>query len=138
MSDINVTPMIDVMLVLLVIFMVTAPFLTMGIKVNLPGARAPSIQGNDMPIIVHIDREGRVFIGDLEIDRYTLTDKLLAITKESVEDVRIFVRGDQSLSYGQIMEVMGLISGAGFRKVVLVTEPPLEQGQSPDASQQKR
>jgi biopolymer transport protein TolR len=129
MSDINVTPMIDVMLVLLVIFMVTAPFLTIGVKVNLPGTKAPSVQGNDMPIIVHIDKDGRVFIGDVEINRNTLTDKLLAITKESVEDVRIFVRGDQSLSYGQIMEIMGLISGAGFRKVVLVTESPREQRQ---------
>jgi biopolymer transport protein TolR len=128
MSDINVTPMIDVMLVLLVIFMVTAPFLTIGVKVNLPSAKAPSVQGNDMPIIVHVNKDGDVFIGDIAIDRNTLQDKLLAITKESAEDVRIFVRGDQSLSYGQIMEIMGLISGAGFKKVVLVTESPRKQG----------
>ncbi|MDR3155569.1 MAG: protein TolR [Holosporaceae bacterium] len=128
-SDINVTPMIDVMLVLLVIFMVTAPFFTTGVKVNLPNAKAPSIQGSDMPIIVHINKDGDVFIGDIKVDRSTLTDKLRAITKESIEDIRIFVRGDQSIPYGQIMKIMELISGAGFRKVVLVTEPPREQRQ---------
>ncbi|MDR1335041.1 MAG: protein TolR [Holosporaceae bacterium] len=137
MSDINVTPMIDVMLVLLIIFMVTAPFFTTGIKVNLPSAKASNIQGNDMPIIVHINKDEDVFIGDVKIDRNTLTEKLLAVTKENVEDVRIFVRGDQSLSYGQIMKIMELINGAGFRKVVLVTESPQEQRQQLNASPQR-
>ncbi|MCR5225142.1 MAG: protein TolR [Alphaproteobacteria bacterium] len=126
MSDMNVTPMIDVMLVLLVIFMVTAPLLTVGVKVNLPTANAPNISGNETPIVVHIDSEGRVFIGEVEVDVATLPAKLKAITKENSADTKIFVRGDKSLSYGKIMDVMGKISSAGFKKVVLVTELPKE------------
>ena len=124
MSDMNVTPMIDVMLVLLVIFMVTAPLLTVGVKVNLPSANAPNIQGNETPIVVHINSEGRVFIGDVEVDVNTLPAKLRAITKENTSDTKIFVRGDKSLPYGAIMGVMGRISSSGFKKVVLVTELP--------------
>lgn len=126
MSDMNLTPMIDVMLVLLVIFMVTAPFLTVGVKVNLPSAHAPNITGNDVPIVVNVDSEGRVFIGDVEVTLETLPDKLLAITaeKKDAKDSKVFVRGDRSLQYGQIMGVMGAISGAGFNRVVLVTELP--------------
>ena len=126
MSDMNVTPMIDVMLVLLVIFMVTAPLLTVGVKVNLPTANAPNISGNETPIVVHIDSEGRVFIGEVEVDVATLPAKLKAITKENSADTKIFVRGDKSLCYGKIMDVMGKISSAGFKKVVLVTELPKE------------
>ncbi len=122
MKDMNVTPMIDVMLVLLVIFMVTAPFLTVGVKVNLPTANAPNISGNDAPIVVHINSEGRIFIGEIEVDISTLPAKLLAITRE--KSSKIFVRGDQSLSYGTIMGVMGRINSSGFKKVVLVTELP--------------
>ncbi len=124
MSEMNVTPMIDVMLVLLVIFMVTAPLLTVGVKVNLPTASAPNIKGNDTPIIVHINSEGRIFIGEAEVSEATLTDKLLAITSEHKNDTKIFVRGDQVLSYGYIMKAMGRISSAGFKKVILVTELP--------------
>ena len=128
MSEMNVTPMIDVMLVLLVIFMVTAPFLTVGVKVNLPSANAPNVTENDTPIVVHINSDGQVFIGDIEVSADTIPDKLLAITqeKENAKDTKIFVRGDRSLSYGKIMEVMGRISSAGFKKVVLVTELPKE------------
>lgn len=124
MSDMNVTPMIDVMLVLLVIFMVTAPFLTVGVKVNLPTANAPNITSNNSPIVVHVNSEKRVFIGEIEVTEGTLTDKLLAITNENIDNAKIFVRGDQSLSYGTIMSIMGKISNAGFKKVILVTELP--------------
>lgn len=127
MSEMNVTPMIDVMLVLLVIFMVTAPMLTVGVKVNLPTASAPNVTGNDTPIIVHVNNEGRIFIGEVEVSESTLTDKLLAITSENKEKIKIFVRGDQILSYGYIMKIMGKISNAGFKKVILVTELPRER-----------
>jgi biopolymer transport protein TolR len=136
MSDMNVTPMIDVMLVLLVVFMVTAPFLTTGIRVSLPNANAQSINGNDVPIVVHIDAEKRVFIGDIEVSADTLADKLKAIIQENGSEAKIFVRGDKTLSYGAIMGVMGSIAGAGFKKVVLVTELPQKQDQN--ASQEKR
>jgi biopolymer transport protein TolR len=124
MSEMNVTPMIDVMLVLLVIFMVTAPFLTVGVKVDLPSANAPNVTNNDVPIVVHVNDEGKVFIGEVEVTLDTLPDKLLAITKENHSETKIFVRGDKSLSYGSIMNVMGKISSSGFKKVVLVTELP--------------
>jgi biopolymer transport protein TolR len=137
MSDMNVTPMIDVMLVLLVIFMVTAPFLTVGVKVNLPTANAPNITSNDTPIVVHVNSAGQVFIGDVEVTRDSLADKLRAITHENMSDVKIFVRGDQSLSYGSIMEIMGYISSSGFKKVVLVTELPKKQEQKSHVSQER-
>jgi biopolymer transport protein TolR len=124
MSDMNVTPMIDVMLVLLVIFMVTAPLLTVGVKVTLPTANAPNISNNEIPIVVNINCDKRVFIGEIEVDLNTLPSKLKAITKEDPASAKIFVRGDQSLSYGNIMEIMGRISSSGLRKVVLVTELP--------------
>ncbi|MBR1735160.1 MAG: protein TolR [Alphaproteobacteria bacterium] len=128
-SDMNVTPMIDVMLVLLVIFMVTAPFLTVGVKVNLPSANAPNVTENETPIVVHINSEGRIFIGDIEVSNETVSDKLIAITqeKENPKETKIFVRGDRSLAYGIIMEVMSKISNAGFKKVVLVTELPKKE-----------
>lgn len=124
MSEMNMTPMIDVMLVLLVIFMVTAPLLTVGVKVNLPTANAPNIGNNDTPIVVNINHQGQIFIGDIEVDVATLPAKLRAITNENLADVKIFVKGDKSISYGSIMNVMGSISSAGFKKVVLVTELP--------------
>jgi biopolymer transport protein TolR len=128
MSDMNVTPMVDVMLVLLVIFMITAPLLTVGVKVDLPSVNAPNISGNEIPIIVHINKGGIVFIGEVEVDAETLPDKLRAITHESVENTKIFVKGDKTIPYGTIMEIMGRISSSGFKKVVLVTELPQKQG----------
>jgi biopolymer transport protein TolR len=127
MSDMNVTPMIDVMLVLLVIFMVTAPLLTVGVKVDLPRANAPNISGNETPIVVHVNREGAIFIGEIQVDAATLPDKLKAIVHENISEAKIFVKGDKSISYGAIMEVMGRISDSGFKKVVLVTELPKKQ-----------
>ncbi|MDR1334487.1 MAG: protein TolR [Holosporaceae bacterium] len=124
MSDMNVTPMIDVMLVLLVIFMITAPLLTVGVKVDLPSANAPSINDNETPIVVYVNKEGRIFIGEVEVDAETLPDKLKAITRENTTEAKIFVKGDKTLSYGTIMDVMGRVSSSGFKKVVLVTELP--------------
>ncbi|MDR1361730.1 MAG: ExbD/TolR family protein [Holosporaceae bacterium] len=130
MSDMNVTPMIDVMLVLLVIFMVTAPFLTMGVKVSLPSVDAPSVTSNDAPIVVHVTMDGRIFIGgNVEVSKATLIDKLRAITRAAnMANTKIFVKGDRTLAYGDIMEIMGQISSSGFQKVVLVTESPKKRG----------
>ncbi len=125
MSEMNVTPMIDVMLVLLVIFMMTAPMLTVGVKVNLPSARAPNVDATDTPIIVNLNAEGKIFVGDIEVDESTLAPKLKAIAGET--DAKIFVKGDKSLPYGTIMAAMGHISSSGFKKVILVTELPTNQ-----------
>ena len=124
MSEMNLTPLIDVMLVLLVIFMITAPLLTIGVKVDLPKVAAPSINDNDTSIVVFIDKSGRVFVGDVETSPGSLADKLRAIVGTSAKDPKIFVKGDKSISYGVIMEVMGSINRAGFKRVVLVTDMP--------------
>ncbi|MDR0968340.1 MAG: protein TolR [Holosporaceae bacterium] len=128
MSDINITPMIDVMLVLLVIFMISAPLLTVGVKVDLPSASAPAMNDNETPIVVCINKEGQVYIGEIEVDEETLPDKLRAVTRENAAEAKIFVKGDKTLPYGTIMRVMGRISDSGFKKVVLVTELPKKQG----------
>jgi biopolymer transport protein TolR len=121
MSDINVTPMVDVMLVLLIIFMVTAPLLTVGVKVDLPRTKASVIQGKDEPLAVSIDAVGRIFLQETELEIDSLAPRLMAIT-ENNPDARIFVRGDKAIDYGRVMEVMGTINAAGFRKVALVTQ----------------
>lgn len=122
MSEMNVTPMIDVMLVLLIIFMVTAPMMQVGVKVNLPSASAPNLIDNEQPVVICINNEGRVYIGDVEVEPDTIGIKL----KTMVGDLstKIYVKGDKILTYGAIMSVMGHISDAGFKKVVLVTELP--------------
>ena len=121
MSDINVTPMVDVMLVLLIIFMVTAPLLTVGVQVDLPQTRAAVIPGKDEPISVSVNRDGKIFIQDTEIELSALGARLMAIAGNN-PDARIFVRGDKTISYGRVMETMGAINAAGFGKVALVTE----------------
>ena len=126
MSDINVTPFVDVMLVLLVIFMVTAPLLTVGVSVDLPEAKASLIQDSDEPLSISIDVEGRIYIQDSEITLGKLTARLIAITGAN-PDIRIFVRGDKSIDYGRVMHVMGTINAAGFKKVALITEMPSAQ-----------
>lgn len=122
MSDINVTPLVDVMLVLLIIFMVTAPMLTAGVTVDLPESAAEPLPGQDEPLAVSIDAAGDVFIQKTKVDLDELTPKLLAITNAK-KDTRIFVRGDQAIDYGRVMWVMGKIHSAGFTKVALVTQP---------------
>lgn len=121
MSDINVTPMVDVMLVLLVVFMVAAPLLTVGVQVDLPKTKASAIQGEDEPLTVSIDKEGRIHLQETALDIETLVPRLVAITGRN-QNVRIFVRGDKDIPYGRVMQVMGLINGAGFAKVALITD----------------
>jgi biopolymer transport protein TolR len=125
MSEINVTPMVDVMLVLLVIFMVTAPLLTVGIPVNLPQTAADPISEPTEPLVISIDASGKVFLQDTEIDTGSLGPRLQAITLNKT-DTRIYVRGDQAINYGRIMEVMGLVKSAGFTQVALIVEQPPE------------
>ena len=121
MHEINVTPMVDVMLVLLVIFMVTAPLLTVGVQVDLPKTKAAVLQGQDEPLAITVDAKGRVFLQDTEIELGGLVPRLNAITSNN-PNARIFVRGDAAIPYGRVMEVMGLVNEAGYRKVALVTD----------------
>lgn len=125
MSEINVTPMVDVMLVLLIIFMVAAPLLTVGVAVDLPQTRAQPLQGDDEPLTITVNGEGIVFLQETEVEVDTLVPRLLAIGENGYEQ-RIFVRADKSITHGRVMEVMGSISAAGFTKVGLVTETPID------------
>ena len=120
MSEINVTPFVDVMLVLLIIFMITAPLLTTGVSVDLPKTDSQTLPGQDEPITVTINKEGKVFLGENLIQVNTLTAKLKAITSIK-PGTRIFIRADETISYGEVMKVMGKINNAGFKKVALVT-----------------
>ena len=122
-SEINVTPFVDVMLVLLVIFMVTAPLLTIGVPIDLPKAEAPLIQEPDEPLTISIDASGVIHLQDSEISLDRLTARLIAVTGAN-PDIRIFVRGDRAINYGRVMRVMSKVSSAGFNKVALVTEMP--------------
>jgi biopolymer transport protein TolR len=121
MAEINVTPFVDVMLVLLIVFMVTAPLLTVGVTVDLPETASSPLPGQDEPLTVSVARDGAVFLQDSAIDLPDLGPRLLAIT-ERRPDTRIFVRGDKVIDYGRVMEVVGAIHSAGFTKVALVTE----------------
>ena len=123
MAEINVTPFVDVMLVLLVVFMVTAPLLTVGVKVDLPTAEADVIRGSDEPLTVSINGSGEVYLQESLISMQDLVPKLRAITSEK-PDTRIFVRGDKEIRYGLVMEIMGAINSAGFGKVSLITKMP--------------
>ena len=122
-SEINVTPFVDVMLVLLVIFMITAPLLTVGVHVDLPETKASTIRGNDEPLAVSVDKDGKVYIQDSETTVDEIAAKLRAITSNN-SDIRIFVRGDAGVNYGRVMEIMGVINAAGFRKVALIARQP--------------
>ena len=124
MAEINVTPFVDVMLVLLVVFMVTAPLLTVGVKIDLPRAEADVLKGSDEPLTVSISASGKIFLQETEISLSDLVPRLQAITGEN-PSVRIFVRGDRSIDYGSVMAVMSSINGAGFTKVALITKMPV-------------
>ena len=121
-SDINVTPFVDVMLVLLIIFMVTAPLLTVGVQVDLPETNADTLQSDNEPLEVTIDSSGLIFIQETKIGLSELIPKMKAIT-ENRFDTKIYVRGDETIDYGQIMMVLGELSGSGFSKVALITKP---------------
>lgn len=127
MSEINVTPFVDVMLVLLVVFMVTAPLLSVGVPVDLPKTEAASINNPDEPVVISIDSTGRIYIQESEIPIENLAPRLEAITGANPE-ARIFVRGDQIIAYGKVMQVMGRISAAGYNKVSLLAELPDQRG----------
>jgi biopolymer transport protein TolR len=122
-SDINVTPMVDVMLVLLVVFMITAPLLTVGVPIDLPKTAASRIVGQDEPLVVSVAKDGRLFLQDAELALDELIPRLVAIT-ENRREARIFLRGDRAIAYGEVMAVMGAMNQAGFNRVALLTETP--------------
>jgi biopolymer transport protein TolR len=119
MSEINVTPFVDVMLVLLIVFMVTAPLLSAGVPVDLPKAPASPLAVEKKPVSVTIDNDGRIFVDDKEVTLAELVPTLTAVATNGLDE-RIYVRGDRSASYGAIMQVMGAINGAGFKRIGLV------------------
>ena len=125
MAEINVTPMVDVMLVLLIIFMVSAPLLTVGVPVDLPQTSANPLNEEKEPLTISVNTKGEVFLQETPVTVEELAPRLIAITNSGYDE-RIYVRGDRSVNYGQVMKVMGTLSGAGFKRVALVTE--LEQG----------
>lgn len=121
MAEINVTPFVDIMLVLLIVFMVTAPLLTAGVPINLPDSKAKALSEEDnKPVEVTIDKNGGLYVGDTEVKQARLVALLGEITKNN-PDSRIYIRADQALDYGQVMGVLGVINGAGFRKVALIS-----------------
>ncbi|HEY5964250.1 MAG TPA: protein TolR [Xanthobacteraceae bacterium] len=128
MAEINVTPMVDVMLVLLIIFMVSAPLLTVGVPIDLPQTQAAGLdQADKEPLAISVTTKGQVFLQNTEIKIEELVPKLRAIADaRGGNDERIYVRGDKTVDYGTVMKVMGRLSAAGFRRVALVTE--VEQG----------
>ena len=127
MAEINVTPMVDVMLVLLIIFMVSAPLLTVGVPIDLPQTQAKSLDQDKEPLTVSVNTKGEVYLQNSEIKIDELVAKLQAVTQaRGGNDERIYVRGDKKVDYGAVMRVMGRLSAAGFRRVALVTE--VEQG----------
>ena len=127
MAEINVTPMVDVMLVLLIIFMVSAPLLTVGVPLDLPQTQAKSLEQDKTPLQLSVDTRGKVFINDTEVAMADLIPKLKAITEaRGGMDERIYMRADKKADYGTVAKVMGQLSGAGFKRLALVTE--VEQG----------
>ncbi len=121
MSEINVTPFVDVMLVLLIVFMVTAPLLTVGVPVDLPKTHAQALGQDREPLSVTVRRNGRIYLQNTPVDEDDLVPKLTAIAGNGY-DQRIFVRGDRAVDYGRVMEIMALISAAGFTHIGLVTD----------------
>ena len=126
MSEINVTPFVDVMLVLLIVFMVTAPLLTVGVEVDLPKTKAGAINADAAPLVVSIKSDGSLYLQETVVEPEALIPRLKAIS-DANPDVRIFVRGDRAVSYGEVLSVMGRIQSAGFEKVALVAKLPEKQ-----------
>ena len=137
MSEINVTPMVDVMLVLLVVFMVTAPLLTVGVEVDLPKTKAGVIREQIEPLAITIKADTTIYLQDKEIALIALVPRLKAISGAN-PNVRIFVRGDKSVLYGRIMEVMGNLNAAGFSKVALITEMPQSNIKNPAVTKKNK
>lgn len=130
-ADINVTPMVDVMLVLLIIFMVAAPMMTSGINVDLPKTAAKPVNADTKPITVAVKEDGSVYLGDNPVDMNQLVEQLRAVSQNDPEH-RIFVKGDQHINYGRVMEIMGRITAGGFTHVALLAQMP--SGGSPAAA----
>ena len=126
MSEINVTPFVDVMLVLLIIFMVTAPLLTVGVQVDLPETSADTLPEESEPLTLTINSKGEVFIQETKIEFDNLIKKILAVSNNRT-DTRIYVRGDKTINYGRVLEVICKLSGSGFTKVALISEPYKER-----------
>ena len=126
LAEINVTPFVDVMLVLLIIFMVTAPLLTAGVPVDLPKTRAQPLSQDREPLSVTIRKDGRIYLQNIPVEPEMLVARLTALAQNGTEE-RIFVRGDTSVPYGRVIEVMAIMNTAGFTKVGLVTGPPKPQ-----------
>ena len=125
MAEINVTPMVDVMLVLLIVFMVAAPLLTVGVPVNLPKAGAQSLKADDAPLAITVTQDGSIFIQESEIAVAALVPRLRAIANAGAGlQQRIYVRGDQNVAYGRVADVVARINSAGYARVALVTERP--------------
>jgi len=122
-SDINVTPLVDVMLVLLIIFMVTAPMMTQGVDVKLPESSAPAIPSDDERLVVTITQDRKIYINDNLVESGELESKLTAITRNRLDRKGVFLRADEKIPYGYVMEVMGLIREAGIDQIGMVTEP---------------
>ncbi|MEM6832161.1 MAG: ExbD/TolR family protein [Pseudomonadota bacterium] len=127
-AEINVTPFVDVMLVLLIVFMVTAPLLTLAVPLDLPRADAQSMPDDNKPLTISIDAEGAVFIEDEEVPMDDLLPKLAEVLKARDGDERIYVRGDEGIDYGRVIEVVSRINRSGFNKVALVTKPVDQSG----------
>ena len=121
MSEINVTPFVDVMLVLLIVFMVTAPLLTVGIPVDLPKVKASALTDQKDPLEITVKIGGEIYLGESQVDVENLIPRLNAIT-ELNKEARIYVRGDRVVAYGRIMEIMSIINSAGYIKVALITQ----------------
>jgi biopolymer transport protein TolR len=123
MAEINVTPLVDVMLVLLIIFMITAPLITSGVNVNLPQANAKAVNADATPITITVTKAGDVYLQNSQVQLANLVATLKQIARHNT-DRRIFVRGDSSVSYGRMLDVMATITNGGFDKVALLAEPP--------------
>ena len=128
MSEINVTPFVDVMLVLLIVFMVSAPLLTVGVPIDLPQSKAKALEQNNEPLAISVNQQGQIFLQNDEIKLDDLLPKLKAIidARGGTSNDLIYIRGDRTVGYGMMMRVMGRISGAGYHRIALVTE--VEQG----------
>ncbi len=137
MSEINVTPFVDVMLVLLIVFMVTAPLLSVGVPVDLPKTRAATLNDTTEPLVVSINKKGVVYVQQKPVTMAQLVPRLVAVT-DAKPDTKIFVRGDRLIEYGMVMEVMGRISAAGFKKVSLLAELPKPGTPKPVAKPKKK
>ena len=127
LSEINVTPLVDVMLVLLIVFMVTAPLLTVGVPVDLPKTQAASINDSVEPVVLSVRADGSVYLQETELELTAIAPRLNAIREArglTAEAMKIYVRGDQAINYGRVMEVMGTVSVAGFQKVSLLARLP--------------